>query len=1046
MWRRSAAFISLLGVAVVGAAQPAYRFDRLGAEHGLSQSTVTSIAQDRQGYLWVGTEDGLNRFDGRTFTVYRHAIEDATTLPSSRITSLHLDEAGGLWVGTMGGLARLDRGTETFWVPPGAPGDPESPCAADVTAIAPGPDGALWTGTFSGGLCRVAPDRRSARRLGIEPTPEGVDVDRVYDLHVADDGSLWARLTVYATAALGVCRIDGTTCRYLAEDQLTWAISGPGSLVARRTPQALRLAQNADAGRLRPLPIPDLPADVQAASTQSVVAADDGRVWMATEEHGLVVIEPATGRTTSVRPVPNDPRSLPSASVRSLFRDRQGTVWVGTTQGLARWQPPDAGRFHTARAGPPEAGGLSDERVTGVLEARDGAVYVGTRDGLNRIDPETGQIEVIRRSDDGPYANAIWHLYEDDRGVVWMGSKRRGLLRHDPATGQTETVSVFAGTGLSGIQTTHLQVRYVGADRDGTLWVATDYGFSLRTTDGRWHPYPVGRPEYPLPSGRVNVFYEDRLGGIWAGTDDGLCRLRSEAEVPSRLAFRCYRRSAGDPTSLGADVVWSVAEDGRGQLWAGTVGGGLARYDRARDAFVRLTTRDGLPNNTVYDLVADGLGNLWATTNAGLARVDSAHRVTVFTTADGLPGNEFDFMASHVGPSGTVYVGGPNGLAWFDPSRLTAASAASVTVTGARVFGQAHPSLFADGDTLRLGHDENFFQLTFSALDLRTPERARYRYRLDGYDDGWREASAADAEARYTRVPPGRYMFEVGTVDARPGGATRLHVLVAPAFWQTAWFRLGVLAVLVAGGATTVLALRRRRAADRIRRAADAAEMKRRVAEGRERERLRLARELHDGPVQDLYRLGHDLDRLRLRPAGPEAADGIHLGDARTRVTAVTSTLRDVLAALRPPVIPHLGLAAALESLARRGRHRHLDVRLAIDPEAVRALPEDAQNVVYRVVQEALVNVSKHAEAGAVDVSLAHRPGGVEVTVRDDGQGFAPPAHLLDFARAGRFGVVGASERAEVVGGHLSVESAPGHGTTVRLWLPAVGLEAVAAK
>lgn len=1025
------AFILLIGTGVH--AQPTYRFDHLGIDRGLSQSVVTAITQDRQGFLWIGTEDGLNRFDGRTFTVYRHVLEDPSTLPSSRVTSLHVDRRGRLWVGTMGGLALFDRTTETFRVPPGAPGHPDSPCAADVTAIAPDPSGSLWTGLFSGGLCLLAPNRLSARRILVR-TPDNTEQARIYALRSDTDGGVWAQVGVDAVNPYPACRTDAASGRCEFRDDFEQRIPGTPDLFASGFHPRNLLYR----GKNRSQAI-SVPVEAKTFRAQNLLALPDGRIWLATEERGILAIDVGTGQMDRVQPDVDDPRSLASASIRALYQDRQGTVWIGTTRGLNRWQPPDPARFQVYRHGPPEAGGLSDERVSGVVEARDGAVWVATRDGLNRIDPETEHVSVLRRPETGLYTNAYWYLHEEEDGSLWVGTKRSGLLRLGPDRDRLESVPAFEAAAVPDLEIHQTQVRHIMRDRSGRMWVATGNGFAVRTADGTWHPFLSLREGNPLPTGRVNLFYQDRTGTLWAGTDGGLCRLADGARVPDDLRFHCYYHDRSDRTSLGADVVWTLAEDGLGRLWAGTVGGGLARYDPEADAFVRLTTRDGLPNNTVYGLVADASGVLWATTNAGLARVDPTTRaVTVYTTADGLPGNEFDFMAYDVGPSGRIYVGGPQGLAAFDPAEMMASpNAAPVVLTSVHVFDERVPGLLASGDTLRLRHDQNYFRLSFAALDFRTPERARYRYRLAGYESDWRLATAAASEASYTRVPPGRYVFEVTAQDASgsPTDPMRLIVVITPAWWQTTGFRGGLATLALVVTLMGVGLVFRRRQREAARADAEAAELKRRVAEGRDRERLRLARELHDGPVQDLYRLGHDLDRLRLRS---ETDNSTTLVGAREQVTTVATNLREILATLRPPIIPHLGLPAALEALARRVRRRHsgLDVRLAVDEEAAGWLRPEVQNTVYRVAQEALTNVSKHACARTVTIELAATGGGVELTAHDDGRGFERPSQLLDLARAEHFGLVGAAERLEVIGGRLTVETAPGQGTTVRAWVP----------
>jgi signal transduction histidine kinase len=395
-------------------------------------------------------------------------------------------------------------------------------------------------------------------------------------------------------------------------------------------------------------------------------------------------------------------------------------------------------------------------------------------------------------------------------------------------------------------------------------------------------------------------------------------------------------------------------------------------------------------------------------------------------------------MAYHRGRSGRLYVGGPRGFNAFDPARVTPDRyAAPVAVSGVRVFDRRRPGLpRPTGDTLRLAHDQNHVAFDLAALDYVDPRAVRYRYRLAGVDDGWRTTDGRRPFGSYTGLAPGAYAFEVRATNhagvASPHRA-RLRLVVTPAWWQTAWFRWGLALAglgLVAGSVRARLAFLRRRQREQI-------HVQRRLAAVRERERQRLARDLHDGPMQELYRVGHDLDRLAtLTPD--------HAGDVRaTReaVGGVASVLRAVLVALRPPHLDALGLGAALRSLARQTERRHPALAVTTRLDVPDALDADAEYALYRITQEALANAAQHARAARVTVTLhaetdAAGARAAVLTVRDDGRGFAVPPRLLDLARDEHFGLVGAAERADALGGRLRVTSRPGHGTTVRAALP----------
>ncbi|MEM6784646.1 MAG: two-component regulator propeller domain-containing protein, partial [Bacteroidota bacterium] len=784
------------------------------------------------------------------------------------------------------------------------------------------------------------------------------------------------------------------------------------------------------------------PASSIPVGTQVSIRWSDTVLWAATEERGIAQIdlERRTVEFLSLGEVARIEAGLP-VQVFALFRDRQDLVWVGTNQGVFRFGGTPSS-FDWERRIEGQPGALSDNRVNGLLVDRNATLWVATNDGLNRRPTGAEGFETVRTGFPEPLADAFWWPYEDRAGTFWVGTKRRGLLRLDRATGRFEPVEIpghlfppEAGSEASNM----LPVRHLAEDEGGALWISSSIGLYRRDPEGSYEGF-LHDPSRPdgLPDPRVSVVHESRDGTLWIGTDGGVCQL-TDTTPPGR--FACVHHRPDDPTSLGADVVWTIAESEAdpGALWVGTIGGGLCRFDRSTRTCKRYTTTDGLPNNTVYGVLPDEAGALWMSTNGGLARFNIATETfTVFAATEGLRSDAFDFMSYHRADDGRLFFGGPRGFYAFHPDSLQGSTyVPPVALTGVRTFDQVRAGLPAQGDTLRLAHDENFVSFEFAAFDFERPRQNRYRYRLIGVDEQWRTTTGERPEARYTDIPPGTYSFEVlganhdGLFNPDP---VRLTLAIVPAWWQAWWFRTGTLVVLVVGlGAIGLAAVGRREAAWR-REQAEAAEMQRRLAESRERERARIARELHDGPVQHLYRIGHDLDRL----AHHEAHVAAPVKAARAAVTDVAGELRGVLSTLRPPLIEHLGVGAALGALARQTRPHLPDATLHTEIATDgRRLSLDAQHALYRIAQEALANAAKHAQATRVQIDLVEDGPHVRLTVRDDGRGFVVPDRLVRFARAERYGLVGAAERVEQLGGRFEVQSAPGAGTQVTVELDA---------
>lgn len=1028
--------LALLGSPVVAQAQPegqSHRFVHLGVDDGLSHRAVTAIAQDSTGYLWIGTKAGLNRFDGRTMRAYHHVRGDTTALPSYHVAALLVDAEGTLWVGTNAGLSRFDRATESFRSYRHVPNDPSGLCGPTVRRIAQDGAGGLWVGTEEHGLCHFDPERERFTRVSVL----GSALDEksiIMDFAPTPTGAVWVSVAV-TRGPLVTCKLDRRTMSCASnQPQLSngwhtmWS-DAQGQLWALQKQHGL-IQLNADSGTITT----HVPITVQWGDG-AIAMLPNGTVWAGTQRRGVVSFHPERRTAYPVQHDPGDASSLGGYDARTLFVDRQGIVWVGHERGISYWT--DAGSpFQLYRT----SDGLSDERVNGIHEARDGTVWIATNGGLNRLWPSEERFRAYNPAGQGSArADAVWQVYEDQVGTLWVGGKRDGLMRLDP---ETERFTSVAGVARG--------VRSISEDRSGRLWIGTSTGLFVRnpeTENLRAFRHDPARP-HSLPSDRVNRVYESTDSTLWVATDEGIARMTHTRRDTVRFHRLGY--DAQDPTSLGAPVVWTMTETPAdpGALWVGTFGGGMCRLDISTEQFDCLTAAEGLPHNVVYGLMADAEGRLWATTDGGLARIDPrTQRIVAFGADDGLQGDAFDLMAYHRGRSGRLYVGGPRGFNSFNPEATGVDQyAPPVLIAGVRIFGQQRPGLLAPAnDTLRLQPHETHLTLDIAALDYIDPRAIRYRYRLmpssvptgplrDADAQPWSEVYSTQPVATYTNLAPGAYTFEVHATNHAgvwSPKTTQLHVIVQPAWWQTVWVRWGSLLALLGlvGGAVQWRITRlRTQQMEQLR-------VQRRLARERRQERHRIAQDLHDGPIQDLYRVGHNLDRLA--DTAPDHQPRVF--ETRSAVNEVAQRLRSVLVALRPPHIEALGLPAALRRLVRITSERAPTLCIHVESaknKTALGLTDEAEYALYRIAQEALTNAVRHAHATDVTLHLACMPASVQLTVSDNGDGFRVPASLFDLACEEHFGLVGAAERAEAQGGTFQVKSAPGQGTTVLVQLP----------
>jgi ligand-binding sensor domain-containing protein/signal transduction histidine kinase len=984
------------GYVWVGTEDGLGRYDGYGFEtfrhdpadpRSLSDNYIIALHESRDGTLWVGTSDGgLNRFDGTGFESFRHSPDEPTSLPHDRVTSIAEDASGALWVGTRGGgLARLDAETQTFARFRHDSTDVRSLPSDQVWALLTDSRGRLWVGTRGGGLARL--DGDGFVRYRHDPTDDAsLPGNDVLDLYEGDDGSIWI-----ATFGHGLARLDpdtGTARTYRHD--------------------------------------PDDPDSLPSEGVVAVHQDRAGDVWAGTWGGGLGRLDPSTGRVTRYAHDPADAGSLGDVYVRSLYESPQGLLWVGTVSAGLSVRSPARERFHHVRHADGDEGSLIANYVRAFAEDAEGALWVGTRDGLSRL--RDGRFEHVT-ADGGPgalSASYVRALLSDSRGTLWVGTAT-GLNRREP-DGRFTRFLHNPEAAADGDPNVH-RVYVILEARDGLLWVGTRDGLHAfdreREAFVRHLRHDPERPN-SLPDNEVISLAEGDDGVLWVGTTGGLLRLDGDRA-------RRYVHDPSDPHSLSNDRVFSLFPAEDGGVWVGT-NSGLGRLDLATGRFRHITTRDGLPNDLIYGILSDETGRLWLSTNKGLARLDTTSgEVRTYDASDGLQSNEFNQGAYFRARNGDLLFGGINGYNRFAPGAIVDnPHVPPVVLTAFRIFDRPMP---IPHDEIRLGHEDDFFALEFAALDYANPARNQYQYRLEGFESEWQDAGTR-RYVSYSNLDGGRYTFRVRGSNSdgvwnEAGLAVPLTVV--PPYWETGWFRLALaLGVLLLGfGTAWVWQRGRLQIVERSR--AQIAEAQRRLSEGREQERLHLARELHDGPVQDLYTA-----KLRLSLAAEAADLNGELRPVEEALGRVNAALRGICGELRPPALGPFGLAAALRSHAEALRTAYPDLsfelHLAADGQR---LPETVRLALFRIAQEALSNAARHGRARTVEVVFTVDAEEAVLEVRDDGRGFSVPPRPLDDARAGRFGLLGMTERAEALGGRLVVTSSPGRGTTVTARVPA---------
>ena len=972
----------LLLVAPPVAAQ--YRFDRWTTDDGLPQNSVLAITQTQDGYLWLATLDGLVRFDGRRFTVFNRY--NTPQMSSNRVRTVYCTTDNALWIGTDAGLLRLLEGRFTlFSTRDGLPGDQIDNLQSDGR-------GGLLARTFKGyALWQNG-------RFVADAAVAGEDQAR---LLLARDGTRWMldQQGLHATGAAGSreypLRLKPNSIRHaqLYEDRqgALWVVTPLNGLFRIRGNEVT--AYSARSG----LP----PSRVTA-----ILEDRKGNLWLGTLLDGLFIFRDER----FIRHQTAD--DLTGNTITQLYEDREGNLWIGSgSAGVARMTSTFIQVYST-----PE--GLGGALVSSVLEDQLGGIWVGLGGGLTYW--ANGKFTNYTRAQGLPF-DSILTLYEDSAGHLWVGGGQ-GLCRFQDGR-FSPLLEPLKGARISAIV----------EDQDGALWIGTPNDKGLAKVEGGRVSFYTTRDG--LPDNRVSVLHLDRQGRLWLGTEGGL-------GVFEQGRFRSYTVKDG----LTSNRIWALHEDDEGRIWIGTLEGGLCRLKDGR--FNCITPAQGLYDRNVFQIVDDARGNLWLGCHRGLYRVSleqlnavaDGRRQSVNCAAygrqDGLRNAGMNGGHNSAGlrlRDGRLLFATGDGVALVDPQQVSFNPNPPHVVIESVKIDDAETVANAEA---RIQPRQANLEIHYTALSFIKPEQVRFRYKLIGQDQDWVEAGGRRV-ANYSYLRPGTYTFQVlaansdGVWSAQPA---QLRIVALPAFYQTWWFRVSAL-LMVAGFCFVAY---RRRIQQLWREKQQQIEFSRRLIEAHESERGRLAGELHDSLGQDLLVI-KNWALVGLTTTEEENPAREMLSEIADATSQAIEDCRSISHNLRPLQLEYVGLTEALRGMIKRvADSSGLEIETRLD-DLTDALPQEAEINLYRIVQESLNNIVKHARAGRVKIEVrqesapdAKRASGIVIQIEDDGCGFDPAA--LTNGKRG-LGLSSIAERSRMLGGEVVIDSTPGHGTVVTVTL-----------
>jgi ligand-binding sensor domain-containing protein/signal transduction histidine kinase len=967
----------------LGPGAGAFSFRAWQREQGLPQNSVHAIAQTRDGYLWVGTDDGLARFDGARFV----PIGSREGLRSGPVSKLFEDSRNALWIGSSaGGLTRWSQGQfTTFTVRDGLPAD-------SITAIGEDREGRLWVGTEAGLV--IGQDGKWS------PSTEALRGRAVTTIFRDRRGGMWvaARGTGVFQYIEGkfISVTDPTVDELLkdphcllvdAKDRL-WVGAGDDFVLTREEGQWRRYR---------------IPRHLARPYISSLAEAADGTIWAGSVSEGLFqfkegklgVITAGTG--------------LLDNFIESLLADHEGNLWVGTGAGLNQLRPRDVFVF-----GPNE--GLGYGPVQGLAELAPGIVWAGKpSDGLYRWEGRNfNRLDPIGLPRNDPQVNALLTAWD---GTCWMAGGHGLLHFRNPKLVPADVDAPLL---------THLNITSIAEDNDGYVWAGTREGQVWRVRSGT----AIAQTNLWQERAIMSIVPE-KDGTVWVATEGGgLTRFRNG-----------NRTHYGKDHGLLSDLVRALHLDSDGTLWIGTIGGGLSRL--RQEQINNFTTREGLPDDTISQILEDDNGRLWLGSNRGLASVSKRElddlvsgKITsvvpqVYGRAEGMVSEECTGGFCPAGlksKTGMLWFPTLKGIVVVDPRPKTNdIPAPTVVLEEVLVDGVAMAvSLTHSLTPLRVPPGKHRLDFRYTALSFSAPERIRFRYRLEGLDPRWSEGGASRT-ASYPYVPAGEYTFHViacnrNGVWTEQGASIRLVVMAH--FWQAGWF-IGVVAIGLIGtvaGATRVLEKRK------LHRQLQRAEQERAL----ERERARIAQDLHDDLGSSLTRISLLSDLAKADKDSPVQVEA-HVDKISQSAAQTVRALEEIVWAVRPGSDSLQSLVEYISHFANE-MFESGPIRCRLDlPQELpaRMLPPEVRHNIFLIVKEALTNALKHSGAREVHVRATASDTRLGIIVQDDGNGFE-----VQPQDGHRHGLDNMRRRAKAIGAELELVAAPQKGTTVRLLAP----------
>ncbi|MER0438727.1 two-component regulator propeller domain-containing protein [Emticicia sp. W12TSBA100-4] len=783
-----------------------FSFTRISTNEGLSQSHVSAILKDKQGFMWFATEEGLNKYDGYRFTTYKHSHTDHSTLNDNYIYDILEDNQGNLWVATASGLDKFDRATDSFFHFFG------ENTKLSIRDIFQDSKHRIWLGTTTGLYLLNVPKGTFTLFQHQVNQPNSLSSDFIFQLGEDKFGNLWVgtrnglnkynfekkQFTQFFNDPKNPKTIGSNWIRAIYKDinQNLWIGTTKGGVSKYNANDNTFTTFKHD---------PKNPQSLAINNILSFMNDKEGNLWIGTENGGLSLYNEKNNKFTTVEYDINDNNSLSNNSVYSIYLDDIGNMWVGTYSGGINFLPKFGKKFTLYKQ---EKKGLNSSIILSIAGESDNEIWLGTDGGgLNYFNRKNKTFAAYKKNpndENSIGSDYVVSVIEVEKDILALGLYLGGFDLFNKKTGQF-THHLQNSKDPNSISAS--SVFTILKSKDSNLWLGTWTG-GLNYYDRKTKRFTsyMNNPNDPnsICDNYVKALWEDEEGNLWVGTENGLDYFNKKTKT-----FTHYVNNPADKESLSNNNVQTIVDAGKGYLWIGSMNG-LGLFNLKTKKFQTITDKDGLANNLIHSILKDKKGNLWISTNKGISKYNPTTKVfRNYGVSDGLQGNEFKPRAAFQTRDGEMFFGGTDGLNTFYPENLHDNTfIPPVYITDFQVFNQSIISRkkgsgspltkpISETKEITLSYQQSVFSFEFSALNYTLSNKNTYAYKLEGFDKDWNYIGNRRT-ATYTNLDAGTYTFRVKA--ANNDGlwneqGTSLTLIILPPFWETWWFRLLIISI-----------------------------------------------------------------------------------------------------------------------------------------------------------------------------------------------------------------------------------------------------------